>query len=149
MTSLIFHRICFIRRLLPLGKIITRDIMASNEMADGRRNAGNFCSILCALVGLFRLSVSLWGCANASSAEGGGGGRNQTENGNRKGALAASGRGAIEEGRMPVSTNRANFKRHQRSGSDPDHDNANCHDDERHDRVHHDAELAMIGIGGD
>ena len=69
--------------------------------------------------------------------------------GNRKDALAASGRGAIEEGGMPVSTNRASFKRRQRRGSDPDHDNANCHDDERHDRVHHDAERAMIGIGGD
>jgi hypothetical protein len=29
MTSRSFHRICFIRRLLPLSKVITRDIMAS------------------------------------------------------------------------------------------------------------------------
>jgi hypothetical protein len=93
-----------------------------------------------------RFFISLRGYADASSRESDDGGWNQSGNGNRKGVLAASGRGAIEEGRVPVSTNRANFKRRQRRGSDPDHDNASCHDHERHDRVHHDAELAMIGV---
>ena len=63
----------------------------------------------CALVGSFRFSVSLWEYADASSAEGDDGGQNQTENGNRKDSLAANRRGAVEEGRMPVSTNGANF----------------------------------------
>jgi hypothetical protein len=89
------------------------------------------------------------GIADASSAEGGDGGRNQAENGNRKGALVPGGRRAIEEGRMPISTNRANFKRRWRRGCDPDRENANCHDHERHNRVHHNAERAMIGITAD
>ncbi len=59
--------------------------------------------------------------------------------------LAASGRGTIEEGRMPVSTNRANFKQGQRRGSDPDKQEP---DDEHkgHHGVHYDAERAMIGV---
>ena len=61
MTSRSFHRICLSRRLLLLGKVITRDIMASIEMTDGYRNLGNFRAILCALVGSFRFFVSLWG----------------------------------------------------------------------------------------
>jgi hypothetical protein len=47
---------------------------------------------------------------------------------------------------MPVSTNRANFARRQRRGSDPDEDDPNDEHHERHYRVHHDAELAMIGV---
>ena len=72
--------------------------------------------------------------------------QNQTENGNRTDSLGANRRGAVEEGRMPVSTSGANFKSHRCCRSDPDNDNASCHDHERHDRVHHDAELAMIGV---
>ena len=70
MTSRSFHRISFIRLLLPLSKVITRDIMAFIQMADGCRNAVNFRGILCALVGSFRFSISLWMYADASSAEG-------------------------------------------------------------------------------
>jgi hypothetical protein len=61
MTSRSFQRICFIRRLLPLSKVITRDIMASIKVADGCRNAGGSRGILRALVGSFRFSISLWG----------------------------------------------------------------------------------------
>lgn len=50
---------------------------------------------------------------------------------------------------MPVSTNRASLKLRVRCGSDPDHDNAGCHDHERHDRVHYNAERAMISISTD
>jgi hypothetical protein len=50
---------------------------------------------------------------------------------------------------MPVPRNRANFKQRQGWGSEPDHDNANSHDHERHDRVHRNAERAMISITAD
>jgi hypothetical protein len=50
---------------------------------------------------------------------------------------------------MPISTNRANFKRRLRGGSEPDHDNAGCHDRERHHRVHYNAERTMISITAD
>jgi hypothetical protein len=74
MISRSFHRICLIRRLLPLSKVITRDIMASIEVTDGCRNVGNLCGILCALVGPLSFLVSLWGYADDSSAEGDDGG---------------------------------------------------------------------------
>jgi hypothetical protein len=61
MTSRSFHLICLSRRLLLLGKVITRDIMASIKMADGCRNVGIFRGIVCALVAKFRFFVSLWG----------------------------------------------------------------------------------------
>jgi hypothetical protein len=75
--------------------------------------------------------------------------RNLTENLDRKDVLAASGRRAVEEGGMPISTNRTNFKRRLRCRSEPDHDNADCHDHERHDRVNYNAERAMISITAD
>jgi len=89
------------------------------------------------------------GYADASSAEGEDGERNQTENRNRKNVLAASGRGTTEEGRMPVSTNRAKFTRRQRRCSDPDEEDPCEEHHKRNYRVHHDAELAMVGIAGD
>ncbi len=127
MTSRSFHRICFNRRLLPLGKVITRDIMTSIKVADRCRNVGNFRGILRALVGSFRFFVSLWGYTDASSAEGDEGGRDQTENGNRKDVLAAVGRRASKEGGVPVSDMRAVFKQHRRGGSNPDQENRDHH----------------------
>jgi hypothetical protein len=70
MISRSFHRICLILRLLPLSKVITRDIMASIKVADGRRNVGNIRGTLCAMVGPIRFWVSLWGYVAASSAKG-------------------------------------------------------------------------------
>ena len=61
-------------------------------------------------------------------------------------ALEASGRRACKEGRMPVSGDCANFKERWRRSSDPDQYNCDQHDHERHDRVHHHAQRAMIGI---
>jgi hypothetical protein len=58
--------------------VITRDIMASIRMAIGCRNVGNFCGILCAMVGSIRFFVGPWGYADASSTEGRDG---QTESG--------------------------------------------------------------------
>jgi hypothetical protein len=48
---------------------------------------------------------------------------------------------------MPVSTNRANFKRRQRRCSDPDEEDPSNIHHKRYYRVHRDTELAMIGIG--
>jgi hypothetical protein len=75
MTSRSFHRICFIRLLLPLSKLITRDITTSLKKAEQCRNVGNFRGILCALLGSFRFFVSPWEYSDASSAEGGDGDR--------------------------------------------------------------------------
>jgi len=58
MTSRSFHRICFICRLLPLSKVITRDIMASITRLKNAEQ-GNGYGILCALVGSFRFGASL------------------------------------------------------------------------------------------
>lgn len=146
MTSRSFHRICFIRLLLPLSKLITRGITTSLRKLSDAEIWGNFRGILCALVGSFRFFVSLWEYSDTPSAEGGDGGQNQTENGKREDSLAANRRGAVEEGGMPVSTNGANFKRCQLCGSDPDKESPS---DERHkgrNRVHRDADLAMIGV---
>ena len=96
--------------------------------------------------GIVPFLVSLGEYADASSAEGGDGGQNQTENGNRKDSLAANRRGAIEEGGMPVSTNSANFKRCQLCGSDPDKESPSDERHKRRYRVHRDADLAMIGV---
>jgi len=96
-TSPSFHRICFIRRLLPLSKVITRDIMTSIGWLEdaGTGPWGNVRRTLCAVVGSFRFWVSLWGYAAASPAEGATGRGNQTENWNRKDVLAAIGGGRV------------------------------------------------------
>jgi hypothetical protein len=54
--SRIFHRICLMRLLLPLSKVITRDIMASIEwLEDARtRQWGNGRGIFYAMVGSIR-----------------------------------------------------------------------------------------------
>jgi hypothetical protein len=72
--------------------------------------------------------------------------KNQTENGTRKAALAAYGRRTIEEDRMPIPGDRASLTQHGRCGSDPDKKDPSDEHHERHYRVHHDAELAMIGV---
>jgi hypothetical protein len=73
MTSRSFHRICFNRRLLPLSKVITRDIMTSigwlEDGGPGRWGMGR--GILCAMVGSIRFWASMWGYVAASSAKGG------------------------------------------------------------------------------
>jgi hypothetical protein len=75
MTSRSFHRISFIRRLLPLSKVITRDIMTSIKLLeDGEPSVGEMGrGILCAMVGSIRLWLSLWGYVAVSSAKGGDG----------------------------------------------------------------------------
>ena|ERR1700761_5649576 len=105
-----------------------------------------FRGILCAWVGSFRLIVSRRKYPDASSAEDGDARQNQTQNRNRKDALAGCGRGAIEEGRMPVATKRLNFKRRQLCGSYPDKKDPIDEQHKRHYRVHRDAELTMVGV---
>ena len=68
-----------------------------------------------------------------------GGERNQTENGNRKDGLAAGRRGASKEGRMPVSDDRVNFKRHWSRGVDSDEDSRSHQGHDGHDGMHRDA----------
>jgi hypothetical protein len=62
MTSRSFHRICFIRRLLPLSKVITRDIMTSMGWPEdaGTIRWGMGRGILCAMVRSIRFWVSPW-----------------------------------------------------------------------------------------
>jgi hypothetical protein len=60
--------------------------------------------------------------------------------------LAAGGRGAIEEDRMPVFRNRMTPAQIGSPGSDTDEKDPRDEDRKRHYRVHHDAELAMIGV---
>jgi hypothetical protein len=50
---------------------------------------------------------------------------------------------------MPISNNRASLKQHRYGGSDPDQQNRDYHHQKGHNRVHHDAKRAMIGIGVD
>lgn len=99
--------------------------------------------------GIVPFFVSLWGYADASSREGDGRGRNQAENGNRKDALATSGRWASKERGMPVSDGRVNLKRHRRGSFNPDQENRDQQHYKGRDRMHHDAKRAMIGIGVD
>jgi hypothetical protein len=120
--------------------------MASIKMADGCRYVANSRGILCALVGSSRFLVSLWRYSDASSAEGDDGGRHQTKNWNRRDVLAASGRGTIEQDTMPVSGDRVSLAQHARRGSDLDKEDPRDEQHKRHYRVHHDAELAMIGV---
>ncbi|MGB8029156.1 MAG: hypothetical protein WCF30_05760 [Terracidiphilus sp.] len=47
---------------------------------------------------------------------------------------------------MPVSDDRADFKKTWRQNFDPDQDHRDQHDHDGHNRVHRDAELAMIGV---
>jgi hypothetical protein len=72
MTSRSFHRICFNRRLLPLSKVITRDIMTSMGWLEdaGTSLWGMVRDILCAMVGSIRFSASLRGYVAAASAKG-------------------------------------------------------------------------------
>jgi hypothetical protein len=66
--------------------------------------------------------------------------RDQTEKGNRTAAaLAACGRGTIEEDAMPVSCDRARPAQHWRRGSDPDKEDSSDEQHKRHYGVHHDA----------
>ena len=61
-------------------------------------------------------------------------------------ALEACRGRACEEGRMPVSGDRANLKERGSRRSDPNQDNRDQQEHEGNDRVHHDAERAMVGI---
>jgi hypothetical protein len=70
----------------------------------------------------------------------------QTEKGNQTAALAACGRGTIEEDTMPVSGDRVSPAQQGRRGSDPDKEGSSDEHHKRHYRVHDDAELAMIGV---
>ena len=47
---------------------------------------------------------------------------------------------------MPVSSDRANFKKTWRQNFDPDQNNRDQHDHDGHNRVHRDAQRAVVGI---
>jgi hypothetical protein len=47
---------------------------------------------------------------------------------------------------MPVSGDRANFKGYWRAGTDPDQDNHDQHDHDGYNRMHRNAQRAMVGI---
>jgi len=47
---------------------------------------------------------------------------------------------------MPVPGDRANFNYRRRRRCDPNQDNCNQRDHDGHDRVHHGAQRAMVGI---
>ena len=47
---------------------------------------------------------------------------------------------------MPVSGDHADFKRTQRRNFNPDEDDCDQHDHDGHNRVHGDAQRAMVGI---
>jgi hypothetical protein len=47
---------------------------------------------------------------------------------------------------MPEPGDCANFNDYRRRSSNPDQDNRDQHDNEGHDRVHHHAQRAMVGI---
>jgi len=47
---------------------------------------------------------------------------------------------------MPEPGNRLNFKNHRGDGFDPDQDNRDQHDHDGHNRVHRDAQRAVVGI---
>jgi hypothetical protein len=49
---------------------------------------------------------------------------------------------------MPVSDNRVNFKKRWGEGFNPDQDNRDQHDHDGHNRVHRDAQHAVVGIAG-
>jgi hypothetical protein len=72
--------------------------------------------------------------------------RNQTQNWIRNDVLEGSRRWAGKQSLVPVSKDREELKQGQCRGADPDQDNRGHHDHERHYRVHHDTELAMIGV---
>jgi hypothetical protein len=72
--------------------------------------------------------------------------RNQTEDADRKDELAADRRRSNKEGGIPASGDDANVKWNRRSNSDPDQDYRDQHDHDRHDRVHRNAQCAMVGI---
>jgi hypothetical protein len=72
--------------------------------------------------------------------------RDQTEKGNRTAALAACRRGTIEEDWRPVSGDRMSLVQYGRRSSEPDKEDSGDEHHERHYRVHHNAELAMIGV---
>lgn len=132
------------RRLLPLSNVITRDIMTSIrciewlKVAEPRRR------------GMAAVSSAHWRYRSVSRSVCGEtpqprrpkaatGTRNQTENGNRKDGLAAGRRGASKEGRMPVSDDRVNFKRHWSRGVDSDEDSRSHQGHDGHDGMHRDA----------
>jgi hypothetical protein len=96
MTSRSFHRICFIRRLLPLSKVITRDIVASNRMAEacGNQAVGKWSLHLLRNGEIVPFEVSLRDTPRPRRPKAATGGQNQTDNGNWKNGLAANGRGA-------------------------------------------------------
>jgi len=47
---------------------------------------------------------------------------------------------------MPVSDNRVNFRQRRGDGFDPDQDNRDQHDHDGHNRVHRDAQRAVVSI---
>jgi hypothetical protein len=47
---------------------------------------------------------------------------------------------------MPVSGDRANFKKTQRQNFDPDQNTRDQHDHDGHNRVHRNAQRAVVGI---
>lgn len=49
---------------------------------------------------------------------------------------------------MPVANNRVNFKECRGEGFDPDQDNRDQHDHDGHNRVHRDAQRAVVGVAG-
>jgi hypothetical protein len=148
MTSRSLHRISFIRRLLPLSKVITRDIMASMGCLEdaGTRSLGNGRGVLCAMG---NRSVSRLACGDTPPPRRPKvttGKRNQTENWNRKDALAASRRGAGKESWMPVSDDRASFEQYKRGGPNPDQNDSGQYGGARNYRVHQNAYRAMVCI---
>jgi hypothetical protein len=71
---------------------------------------------------------------------------NQTEDGERKDALAADRRGPNKERGVPVPSDLTNVKRNWPRRPDPDQDHHDQHDHHGHDRVHRDAQCAVISI---
>ena len=109
----------------------------------------------------------MWGASAASSAQGwdrsvsrsacgdtsparrpktATGRRNQTENWNRRDALAAGGRRASKEGGMPEADDRARFEQHKRGGPDPGQNDSGQDGWGRNYRVHQNAYRAMVCI---
>jgi hypothetical protein len=64
----------------------------------------------------------------------------------RTAPLAGCGRGTIEKDTRPISGDRVRPPQHVRRGSDPDKEDFCDEHHKRHYRVHHDAELAMVGV---
>lgn len=95
-----------------------------HRVAEGCENqvVGNGRRILCAMVGSFHSGSACGDTPLPRHPKAATGRRDQTEEGNRKDALAVSRRGPSKEGRMPVPDDRVNFKRHWSCGTDSDKD---------------------------